>query len=183
MITFRCAFIKNICTFGYVIAEVILSLCYEEACMEDPNTPGGRLRFFAKSCFSRITLFAVSMGYKKPGSLYDYFNGRKQPGKRLLKRFYTIGGNPGWVLSGVGPMFADNDPGKALQSRLGPFPQTTTTAPQLSEDNAESCEILFLLISLLLYRIRTAPPIARNILLIYRDMLQHALYELEKRVH
>ena len=152
--------------------------------METANTPGKRLRFFAEHCFGKIVVFARTLGYRKSSSLYDYFNDKKRPGKKLLNRFYRMGGNPDWLFSGIGSMFSDDDNGKTLQLLVEETRQSGAVPTQVSPSDESAhagahCELLFLLISLILYRIKTAPPIAQSILLMYRDLLLLAQRELE----
>ena len=163
--------------------------------METMDTPGKRLRYFSNTFFTSVTAFAHELGYRKPGSLYDYFNDRKNPGGLLLDRFRTLGGDPNWLRYGTGSMFADNDAGNALRTHFQtspPYPPADDTTQAAEPQDSyrpdemgslpmEHSEALYVLISLSLFRLKTSPPIAPNVLQLYRGLLASIEQELDLR--
>ena len=163
--------------------------------MDTIDTPGKRLRYFSNTFFTSITAFAHELGYQKPGSLYDYFNDRKRPGGLLLDRFRTLGGDPNWLRYGAGSMFAESDAGKSLRARYQhsmPYEPSKDSAHAAEPHNSyrpeeiagipmEQSEALYVLISRILFRLRTSPPMASNVLHMYRGLLKSIEEELDLR--
>lgn len=89
--------------------------------MELVQTVGQRLAFYGDIIYGSTRIYAEALRYKKPNSLYEYFNGKKLLGRAVLERFESLGGNPEWVLSGNGPIFSSNKIGQELQARFIDF--------------------------------------------------------------
>lgn len=66
----------------------------------------------------KVAVAAEALQWSRPG-LYNYLKGKQEPGKVLLKRILDAGGNPTWIMSGVGDMFADNEAGRKLRAAVG----------------------------------------------------------------
>lgn len=150
--------------------------------MEFVNTPGSRLRYFASICFRQMGDFTSGLGYKGSGTVYDYFNDKKPLGPSLLRRFHKIGGNPKWVISGKGCIFADNDIGKRRQrefAALLQLPAEPNSSP--SSDAVSYSEHLYLLLSLATYRLTVAHNMTPASLPVFREMLLHAQREIDIR--
>lgn len=173
--------------------------------LEKPDSPGQRLRLFCQLFFPTITVFAQSMGFQKPGSLYDYFNNRKKPGGMLLDRFRELGGDPSWLRYGTGSIFANNDMGKQRIEEFkqkypdSPLPQGAeyvlpsthhqvidSPLPYSSENEfaagpLDQSEAVFLLLSRTMYRLQSNSSIPLHVLPLYRKLLDDIRQELDRR--
>ncbi len=66
----------------------------------------------------RAGRFSVALGWDR-SSIYKYLDGEQRPGPKLLDRIEAVGGNPAWIMYGLGGMYADNEAGRELQKRVG----------------------------------------------------------------
>jgi hypothetical protein len=173
--------------------------------LEQPDSPGQRLRLFCQLFFPTITVFAHAMGFQKPGSLYDYFNNRKKPGGMLLDRFRELGGDPSWLRYGTGSIFANNDMGR---QRIEEFKQKYPDQPlpygeayelppteqriievqpsyhinnEFAAGPLDQHEAVFLLLSRTLYRLQATSSIPLNVIPLYRKLLDDIRQELDRR--
>lgn len=178
--------------------------------MKELPTTGERLRYFAGEFFSSITAFARSMGYKSPGSLYDYFTNSKQPGIHFQDRFQQLGGNPYWLRYGSGAVFADNAAGRTLQERFANHPihafieKTEATPPTNTSvhtppesafvqycvqtdspfANIEEDEHIYLLMNRIFFKVKSRKRIADEVLQMYKatiDNIHNELRRIEER--
>jgi phage repressor protein C with HTH and peptisase S24 domain len=70
-------------------------------------TIGNRLKQFAEQNFDRLQDFAAALGMKLP-SLYDYFNGKTQPGTPILLKLHNLGCDINWLLTGEKSRYIPN---------------------------------------------------------------------------
>lgn len=170
--------------------------------MDNLLTPGKRLKYFARTFFPSISDFARHMGYKQPGSLYDYFVDLKPPGARFQDRFRQLGGNPYWLRYGSGSMFADNDAGQKLHARsqaarllsdrppgeekqpAAPVNDAPERAlvPYLIErrDGTTDDEELYLLMNSVFFKMKSRKRIAGEVLQLYREVLDNIRQEIDR---
>lgn len=172
--------------------------------MKELLTVGERLRYFAQEFFSSISVFARSMGYKSPGSLYDYFANAKQPGIHFQDRFRQIGGNPYWLRYGSGPVFADNTAGTILRERFAQHPvqgrqtnaaergESPPTFPPESAlvhysirnetpmETADEDEELYLLMNRIFFKVKSRKRIAAEVLQMYKATIGNIHAELQR---
>lgn len=156
--------------------------------MEDLTTPGKRFKYFCKIFFPSVTDFAHSMGFQKPGSLYDYFKDVKKPGGLLLDKFRMLGGNPTWLRYGTGSMFAENEAGEIrkveYRNKFPHDPAAMATSnkvantPRLSYSqigemitSSTADEMVFLHLSTIQFRLHAAMSLPSDILHLYRTLL------------
>lgn len=170
--------------------------------MDNLSTPGKRLKYFARTFFTSISDFARQMGYKQPGSLYDYFTDIKPPGARFQDRFRQIGGNPYWLRYGSGSMFADNDAGQKLHTRfratrlLSECPPDEEKQPETppvgsseralvpylvdKREGAVDDEELYLLMNSVFFKMKSRRRIAGEVLQLYREVLDNIRQEIDR---
>jgi len=149
--------------------------------MPDLFTPGERLRYFAGAFFRSVSHFARSLGYSRPGSLYDYFSNVKQPGILFQDRFLRIGGNPAWLRYGTGDMFADNDAGRELRKRFGaPSPDPSPCLISYHIQGSGSDEELFLLMNSVFFKMRARDRVASEVLQMYKQVLDNIRHEITR---
>lgn len=168
--------------------------------MNELTTPGKRLRYFCKTFFSSVTVFAHEMGFSKPGSLYDYFNDTKKPGGLLLDKLRILGGNPIWLRYGTGSMFAENEAGRerSIEYRnkfpYEPIPEQIASAEdsQVQEPQppyapntevlmpATPAEMLYLHLGAVQFRLHASDSLPNNVVQLYRNLTEGISKELDR---
>jgi transcriptional regulator with XRE-family HTH domain len=102
-----------------------------------------RLNQFVELAFKNTAEFAHAMGVKPP-SVYPYLKGHKRPGASMLERLADLGLDVHWLITGEGPMLAENEAGQELRTLLyGPdgvakeTPKTYTKKKRKGDDQPE----------------------------------------------
>jgi hypothetical protein len=76
---------------------------------------GQRMRFFGETVYRSVKEFAEAVKMAPP-NLQKYMNDDREPGSGVLRKLYSLGCNINWLLTGQGPMFADNEVGRTIKA-------------------------------------------------------------------
>lgn len=128
------------------------------------QTPGYRLRAFAKAKFGTLTAFGQACGLSSSEVTY-YVKDQREPRAEMLQRWQGIGLSIDWYLSGRGRMLIPEEPTRATEPQLSNEESAEMSLSDLGDGDAVEIAGILDAMNQKLLELQEATATVRNLLL------------------